>query len=331
MARREVFATSGVRLKLRMFGGWGYDKTMLANSDWVKKAYAGGVPMGGDFTNADGRAPSFLVWALKDPVDGNLDRIQIVKGWTKDGQIFEKIYDVVWAGDRNLDSASGKLPPIGNTVDIPTATYTNSIGAVELKAFWTDPDFDASQNAFYYARAIQIPTPRWSTYDAAKLGVAPPSDVAATIQERAWGTPIWYVPTKADAAKAKSGLMVADLVKRKATALGDAELKSLVLGKNLVVRNNVTGETATVLFGMDGKRIISEEDGKLAKGGDLLAIMHNMPSPSSAAYAIKDGHIVTTLGGTPFKLTVYHSGDKYFAARDDEFGHANYELVRSER
>ena len=318
MARREVFATSGVRLKVRMFGGWGYDKDMLSKPDWVKKAYAGGVPMGGDLPRANGKAPGFLVWAMKDPVDGNLDRIQIVKGWTRDGQIFEKIYDVAWSGDRKLDPATGKLPPVGNTVDITKASYTNDIGAVELKAYWSDPDFDITQNAFYYARAIQIPTPRWSTFDAAKLGVLPPGNVAASIQERAWSTPIWYTPSEADAARSRSGLLVADLVKSQATALGDDDLKKLVFGKNLSVRNNVTGTTSNVLFGVNGKRIDTE-----------LGANSNSVSSTTAAYEIKDGHIVTTIEGTPFELTVYRSGDKYVAARNDEFGHANYELVKA--
>lgn len=316
MQRREVFATSGVHLKIRMFGGWGYDKDMLSKADWVKTAYAGGVPMGGDLPKANGKAPSFVVWAMKDPVDGNLDRIQIIKGWTKDGQIFEKIYDVVWAGERTPDPATGKLPPIGNTVDITKATYTNDIGSIELKTVWTDPDFDASQNAFYYARAIQIPTPRWSTFDAVKLGILPPGNAPATIQERAWGTPIWYMPSKDDAAKAKSGLMVADLIKRDAIALGDADLKKLVHGRNLSVRNNVTGHTANVLFGLDGNRTDTE-----------LSSDSKTVSSTSAAYEIKDGHIVTTIDGTPFELTVYRAGDKYIAARNNEFGHANYELA----
>lgn len=326
MQRREVFGTSGVRLKLRMFGGWGYDKDMLSKADWIKKAYAGGVPMGGDLPRANGKAPSFLVWAMKDPVDGNLDRIQIIKGWSKDGQIFEKIYDVVWSGDRKPDPVTGKLPSVGNTVDISKATYTNDIGSVELKAFWTDPEFDASVNAFYYARAIQIPTPRWSTFDAVKLGILPPGNVPATIQERAWGTPIWYTPTEADMAKSKPGLMVADLVKGGATALGDADLKALVFGKNLKVLNTVTGQTSNVLFGLNGKRIDTERDSERSQGGNSNGV-----SSTSAAYEIKDGHIVTTLEGTPFELTVYKSGNKYVAARSNEFGHANYELMSAAR
>ncbi len=324
MQRREVFATSGVRLKVRMFGGFGYDKDMLSKPDWVKQGYARGVPMGGDLTDSKGKAPSFVVWAMKDPVDGNLDRIQVVKGWTKDGQIFEKIYNVAWSGDRKLDPVTGKLQDVGNTVDISKATYTNDIGSVELKAFWTDPDFDPTQHAFYYARAIQIPTPRWSTFDAVKLGVLPPGNAPATIQERAWGTPIWYTPTAAEAAKSKRGLMIADLTKGNATALGDTDLKELVVGKNLIVRNNVTGHMSNVLFGLDGKRITTQRDSQLSQGGNP-----NKVSSSSAAYEIKNGHIVTTIDGTPFELTVYRSGDKYVAARNDEFGHVNYELVRA--
>lgn len=199
---------------------------------------------------------------------------------------------------------------------------------MELKALWTDPDFDASQHTFYYARALQIPTPRWSTYDAATLGITPPGGVAAAIQERAWGTPIWHTPTATEAAKAKPGLTVADLLKDGATPLGDDELKQLVFGKNLTVRNTVTDRTTNVLFGADGKRVITELNGELPKGGDLLEIMHSGISSSSASYEIKGGRIVTTIEGTPFDLTAYHANDKYIAARSNEFGHANYELVK---
>ncbi len=327
MQRREVYGTSGVRIKLRMFGGWDYDESILSQEDWAKAAYASGVPMGGDLVPTEGKSPSFIVWAVKDPSDGNLDRIQIIKGWTKDGQIFEKIYDVAWDDARVADSVTGNLPPVGNTVDVTKATYTNDIGSVELKAVWTDPDFDESQDAFYYARVLQIPTPRWSTYDSATLGILPPGGVDATIQERAWGTPIWYTPTEAQAAKAESGLTVADLLHDNATAIGDDELKALVLGKNLTVRNTVTGQTSNVLFGMDGKRIITEMNGDLPKGGEILSVMHNGLTGTSASYSIKDGHIVTTIDGTSYDLTVYHTGDKYIAARSNEFGHANYELV----
>ena len=166
---------------------------MLNDKQWVKAAYAKGVPMGGDLPpDQAGKPPSFLVWAVKDPDDGNLDRIQIIKGWTKQGQIFEKVYDVAWSGDRKPDPQTGKVPPVGDTVDIKDASYKNTIGATELKKGWTDPEFDPSQHAFYYARVIQIPTPRWTTYDAKKLGVPPLSSVPASVQERAWTSPIWF-------------------------------------------------------------------------------------------------------------------------------------------
>ncbi len=194
--RRETFGTSGPMMRVRFFGGWGYSKNLDKDRNFVKKAYAGGVPMGQDLPKkpAKAKAPTFVVWALKDPNSGNLDRVQIVKGWyDQRGYGFQKIYDVAWS-DGRAPGKNGKLPPVGNTVDIKKATYTNNIGDTQLSAVWTDPDFDASQHAVYYARVIEIPTPRWSTYDAAQLGVDIPEGVPATIQERAWASPIWYTP-----------------------------------------------------------------------------------------------------------------------------------------
>ena len=193
--RKETYGTSGTLIRVRFFGGWDYDDDLVEDKDFVKKAYAGGVPMGGDLPKKASKAPTFAIWALKDPQSGNLDRIQIIKGWyRKDGQPQEKVYDVVWSDDRKVDPKTGKLPPVGNTVDIKKATYKNSIGDTQLSAVWTDPDFEASQHAVYYARVIEIPTPRWTTYDAAKLGIEPPKSVPATLQERAWSSPIWYTP-----------------------------------------------------------------------------------------------------------------------------------------
>ena len=142
------------------------------------------------------KAPTFAVWALKDPNSANLDRIQIVKGYYKNGHPWEKVYDVVWSDeDKRQPGADGKVPAVGNTVDLKTATYSNdSIGATQLRAVWTDPDFDPTLHAVYYVRVLEIPTPRWSTYDAVKLGVALPAEVHPTIQERAWSSPIWYTP-----------------------------------------------------------------------------------------------------------------------------------------
>ena len=196
IVRKETYGTSGPLIRVRLFGGWGYDDDLVDDEDFVEAAYAGGVPMGGDLPPKPGRAeaPTFAVWAIKDPDSGNLDRVQIIKGWyDKRGYGFQKIYNVAWSDDRTMDD-TGDLPPVGNTVNIPDASYSNSIGDNELAAVWTDPDFDATQHAVYYARVIEIPTPRWSTYDAASKGVPPPADVPATIQERAWTSPIWYTP-----------------------------------------------------------------------------------------------------------------------------------------
>lgn len=195
LKRNEAFGTSGVRLRPRFFGGWNFTPDLLKDKNWVKTAYREGVPMGSDLPKAPaGKAPTLVVAALKDPPGANLDRIQVIKGWTKGGQTFDRIYDVALSDGRKVDPATGKAPPVGNTVDIKTATYTNSIGAPELSVVWTDPDFDPAVRAFYYIRVLEIPTPRWSTYDAAKLGIKPRKDVEATIQERAWTSPIWYTP-----------------------------------------------------------------------------------------------------------------------------------------
>jgi hypothetical protein len=195
IARRETFATSGPHIQVRMFGGWDFGAVTGADSDWVAAGYAGGVPMGGELTAAPaGAAPSFILWALKDPNSGNLDRVQLVKGWVDANGQHENVYEVVWSDAREIDPATGRLPPVGNTVDVATATYANSIGNTELFAVWTDPAFDPAQHAFYYLRAIEIPTPRWSTRDAVTLGVDIPEGLPATIQERAWGSPIWYTP-----------------------------------------------------------------------------------------------------------------------------------------
>lgn len=193
--RKETFGTSGVRLKVRMFAGWDYPKDLTKQADWLKAAYEKGVPMGGDLpVHSAGGRPTFIVHAIKDPNSGNLDRIQIVKVWTKNGKSNEKEFNVVWGGARKRD-ATGQLPPVGNTVDVKTATYTNSIGATELLGEWTDSEFDPTASATYYARVLEIPTPRWSTYWAAKLSLPPNQKVPPSIQQRAWTSPIWYTPT----------------------------------------------------------------------------------------------------------------------------------------
>ncbi len=196
LLRKEVFASSGPRIKVRFFGGFDLDENLLEDKDWVTTAYEKAVPMGSDLNNSSSneKAPSFLIWAIKDAESANLDRIQVVKGWVDAaGKTHEKIFDVVWSGDRTI-GADGKLPTVGNTVDVKNATYENTIGAVNLKTVWTDPEFDASISAVYYLRVLEIPTPRWTTYDVKKLNQDAIDDVAASIQERAWSSPIWYSP-----------------------------------------------------------------------------------------------------------------------------------------
>ena len=187
---------SGPLIRLRFFGGWDYPKNLVKDDKFVEKAYKQGVPMGQDLSAkpAKAKAPTFAVWALKDPNSGNLDRIQIIKGWYQNGYPQEKIYNVAWSDNRKPDPKTGKLPPVGNTVNIKEASYTNDIGDSQLRAVWTDPDFKPEYHAVYYVRVLEIPTPRWSTYDAKALGIDPPAGVAATIQERAWASPIWYTP-----------------------------------------------------------------------------------------------------------------------------------------
>jgi hypothetical protein len=333
---------------------WRFVPGWIKQRDWVDTAYAQGVPMGGDLPPPPppDRAPSFLVWAVKDPTSGNLDRIQIVKGWTKSGQSFEKIFDVAWAGDREPDKRTGVVPPIGSTVDIEKGTYTNNIGAVELKAVWTDPEFDPSLHAFYYARVLEIPTPRRTTIQAASLGIAPPDVVAATVQERAWSSPIWYTPS-ADAKKvAKTSPTIDALKQQGAVALSDAELKALIVGKSPWLQNDVTGMKYNIYYSASGpapsaqplKPIdpsyvtsqLAENQGQLKPdhaGQQFLepSEVGNLADASylgtTSPYYINNGKLVTNIAGTPIEVTVYKLGDKYLGARSNEFGYANYEII----
>ena len=195
MKRKEVFGTTGTRLMVRVFGGFDFSQRDLDRSDFAAHGYANGVPMGGDLKTATaGKAPALLIRAIRDPDGANLDRIQVIKGWLDAaGKPQEKVYDVAWSGNRKPDT-NGKLPVVGNTVNVAEATYDNSIGSPTLQAFWKDPNFDPKQRAFYYVRVLEIPTPRWTTYDAKFFNVKRPTDVPASIQERAYTSPIWYTP-----------------------------------------------------------------------------------------------------------------------------------------
>ena len=327
MYRKETFGVSGPHIKVRFFGGWDYNKDILNASDWVHQSYAKGVPMGADLPPLKGTAPTFVVWAVKDPTSGNLDRIQIIKGWTKNGQSFEKIFDVAWSGDRKPDKWSGRVPAIQSTVDLEKATYTNDVGSTELKKVWTDPEFNASLHAFYYARVLEIPTPRWTLIQAVKAGVPPPDVVPLTGQERAWSSPIWYTPSTDARKNAPTGMTVADLKAKGATALGDAQLKALIVGKAFWVSNTATGEQFSVSYTAEGQ-------------SNVWHIGRNATTPSSygnpvrdgyqgttTPYKIENGKVVTTISQDPFAVTVYKLGDTYYGARSNEFGYANYEMI----
>jgi len=239
-------------------------------------------------------------------------------------------------------------------VNVEEATYTNTIGAVELKTVWTDPEFDPSLYAFYYARVLEIPTPRWTTIQAKQLGVAPPDVVAATLQERAWSSPIWYTPSEDARKNAKQGTTVADLKKKGAVALNDAQVKALIVEKSMWLTNTVTGEKYTMVYSAQGrgaapKPLTPSDPGYITQQlpsnlGEvqLRYVGRNMGRQSlvgdaaessylglTRSYFLKDGKIVTTLAGTPIEIAVYKAGNKYIAARSNEFGYANYEIIEA--
>ena len=328
MWKKETFGTSGPHLKVRFFGGWQYGKDEVKQKDWLKTGYAKGVAMGGDLPPAvAGKAPTFLVWAVKDPTSGNLDRIQIVKGWSQSGQSFEKVYDVAWAGSRKPDALTGNVPAIGSTVNIEKASYTNSIGSVELRATWTDPDFHSDLDAFYYVRVLEIPTPRWTTIQAAALGIAPPEVVPATVQERAWSSPIWYTPTEELRKTAALQMTVTELKEKGADMLDDGDLEKLLVGHSTWLQNDVTGGKFLIAWGVDGLRNVKYVNPKVPLPSETGDVNREGYLGTSSAYQIKDDKIVATIGGAPFATAVYKLGDKYYAARSNEFGYANYEII----
>jgi hypothetical protein len=330
MYRRETFGVSGPHIKVRFFGGWGYGKGVLEARDWVRQSYAGGVPMGADLPSmpsGKGTAPTFVVWAVKDPTSGNLDRIQVIKGWTKNGQSFEKIYDVVWSGDRKPAPGSGRVPAIRSTVDLEKATYTNDVGATELKTVWTDPDFDPSLHAFYYTRVLEIPTPRWTLIQAVKAGLPPPDVVPLTGQERAWSSPIWYAPSAEARKSAPAGLTVAALKQKGGTELNDAQLKELIVGKAFWVRNNVTGEQASESFTAEGHTTIFHVGRDTVMPSGFGNVVRDGYQGTTSPYKIEGGKLITYLSQDPYAFAVYKLGNAYYGACSNEFGYANYEII----
>jgi hypothetical protein len=280
------------------------------------------MPSGGK-----GTAPSFVVWAVKDPTSAHLDRIQVIKGWTQNGQSFERVFDVVWSGDRKPDKWSGRVPAIQSTVDLDKATYTNSVGASELKTVWTDPEFDASQHAFYYARVLEIPTPRWTLIQAVKAGLPPPDVVPLTGQERAWTSPIWYAPSAEARKTAAVSMTAADLKKKGINALNDAQLKALLVDKAIWLRNNVTGEQFFQPFTAEGQTTVL----RAGMGAVFPSAFGNVERDgyqgTTSAYRIEGGKLVIPVSQEPYSFTFYKVGNTYYAARSNEFGYANYEIV----
>ena len=331
MYRKETFGVTGPHIKVLFFGGCDYDKGILNAEDWVKKSYAGGVPMGADLppmpADGKGTAPTFVVWAVKDPTSGNLDRIQIIKGWTQNGQSFEKIFDVVWCGDRKPDKWSGRVPAIESTVNIATATYENSVGATELKTVWKDPEFNPGLHAFYYARVLEIPTPRWTLMQAVKAGLPPPDIVPLTGQERAWSSPIWYTPSAEARKNAPAGMTVADLMQKGATTLSSEELKELIVGKAFWVRNNVTGEQFSQNFTEEGQTTVF----RIGLNADVPSgygnVMRDGYQGTTSTYKIEGSKLITYVSQDPYAITIYKLGDTYYGARSNEFGYANYEII----
>ena len=340
MQRKETFATSGPHIKVRFFGGWDYAaRHLTGQADWVKTAYAGGVPMGGDLPpRRAGKAPTFVVWAVKDPTSGNLDRIQIVKGWTKNGQSFEKIYDVVWAGDRKPDQVDRQ-----GAADRQHGGHRQRDLHQHDRRGRAEDGLDRSRSsipslhAFYYARVLEIPTPRWTTIQAKELGIAPPDDGRRPRCRSAPGARRSGTRRRRRRASASPGTTVADLRESGAAQLTTDELNQLVKGRYTWVRNNVTGGIFKVQWADDGRMLIMNVDPRIPQPSEVGDLAQGAYLGQSATYTIGEDKIVTNFGNRDYEITVFKrgggtgdmaaTGDTYVAARSNEFGYANYEVI----
>ncbi|NEP85912.1 MAG: DUF3604 domain-containing protein [Okeania sp. SIO2C2] len=333
LKRKEAFATSGSRLKVRFFGGWNFPDNFNTKADAVDIGYTEGVPMGQDLKERASEAPKFMVWAMKDADGANLDRIQVVKGWTKHGLTYEKIYDVVGSDDRTSDPETHKLPPLESTVDVGNATYENTIGEAELSEVWTDPDFDPTARAFYYLRALEIPTPRYSTYDAAELGIVPNSVVATEVQDRAWSSPIWYTPSDEDlAAGEANALTVEKLEAAGIQPLTTQEIKDLISGNDFQIANRITGEEFMGFFQPVGLRS-QQGTWYLAQSANYVPMhSHELEAAAPMKYEIADDQLSFNLkDDSEFVAQLFVQNGKILAARNDEIGYVNYELTDLEQ
>ena len=337
MQRKETFGTSGVRIKVRLFGGWDFAPDVLQSKDWVKTGYANGVPMGGDLPAAKSKAPTFIVWAVKDPDDANLDRIQIVKGWTRNGQIFEKIYNVAWS-NRKAQSA-GRISDALVRRGRGRAPARGQYGRREER------DVHQLHRGGRVEDGLDGPGLRPQPIRVLlRAGAADPDTALDDVRREKARCPAagqrFLRRFRTGRGLRRSGIRRAmkrakprSLERRSPTcgkkvliALDDAQLKDLIVGKTFKVRNTVTGQRLEILYGTNGRRLILSVDGKQPPAGDVGDVLHSGDLGSPAHYEIRGGKIVTTISGTPFEVTLYKLGDKYIAARSNEFGYANYEV-----
>ena len=274
-----------------------------------------------------GEAPEFMVWATKDANGANLDRIQVVKGWTKHGLTYEKVFDVV-GSDGRIPDENHKLTPLESTVDVGNATYENTIGAAELSEVWTDPEFDRTARTVYYLRALEIPTPRYSTHDAAELGIVPNPVSDTEIQERAWSSPIWYTPSDADlAAGEQNALTVDKLLAGGSQPLITQEIKAWVSGRTLQIANRMTEETFVGFF--QPVNLHSQGDWFLGQSANTAAMhTYELESVAPTKYEIKDNQLRFNLkDGSEFVAQLFEQDGQLLAARNDEIGYVNYTLT----